>query len=103
MKEENRLLINLARYYLSNKSEMIRTAQYINVLSIKGLTELRRLHTEVPSDLIAHEQFLKDIISATAVYLAETNNWYEKNSKEETSQEKEGSEESGETDYSEYF
>jgi hypothetical protein len=100
MKEENRLLTNLARYYLSNKSEMIKTAKYMNLLSIKGLTELRRLHVEVPSDLVAHEQFLKDVISASAVYLAETNNWYEKNSKEKTSQEKEGSEERSEEDYS---
>jgi hypothetical protein len=78
MREEDRLLQNLARFYMSNQDEMVHTAKYINILSLKGLSELRRMHTEMPSDLIAHEQLLKDLISATSVYLAQTNNWYEK-------------------------
>lgn len=83
MKEEDKLLLNLARLYMSDEKEMVKTAKYINLLSIKGLSELKRLHTVIPNSLVAHEQFLKDLISATAVYLAETKNWYNNDKLEE--------------------
>lgn len=79
-------LINLARLHLTDQREAVRLAKYINILSVRGLSELRNSHTEVPSELVAHEQFLKDIISATAVYLAQTNNWYGSFTKEEAAE-----------------
>lgn len=97
MRKEDRLLLNLARFYIANQKEMVNTAKYINMLSIKGLSELRKMHIEMPSDLIAHEQFLKDLISASSVYLAETNNWYKKHENEFELDDLEESEE----DYSE--
>lgn len=82
---EEKKIINLARVLLTNPDELVDTARYINSLSVMGLKELRRLYPEVPQDLLAQEQYLKDMISATAVYLAETGNWY--NSKQNTNEE----------------
>lgn len=88
---EEKQMLNLARALLSNHDEMADTAKYIQSLSIMGLTELRRLYPEVPGELIAQEQLLKDMISATAVYLAQTGNWYnqKQNTNEETTRESE--------------
>jgi hypothetical protein len=83
MTTEERHITNLARLYLIDSKELVKTARYINVISIKGLSELRRLYKEIPSDMLPQEQYLKDMISATSVYLAETNNWYEKYRQEE--------------------
>lgn len=75
---EEKQILNLARVLLTNHDEMVDTAKYIHSLSIMGLKELRRLYPEVPGELVAQEQLLKEMISATAVYLSETGNWYNK-------------------------
>lgn len=86
MKDIDRQLINLARLHLVDQREAVRLAKYINALAVRGFMELRRAHVEIPAELVAHEQFLKDMISATAVYLAQTKNWYGNFTKEEAAE-----------------
>lgn len=76
MKIQETPFMNLAKLHFGNQSEVVETANILNLVCIKSLQEMRSTYTQVPLELSAKEQLLKDIISSTAVYLAETNNWY---------------------------
>lgn len=78
MKIQETSFRNLAKLHFGNQSEVVEIANILNFVCIKSLQEMRSTYTQVPLELSAKEQLLKDIISSTAIYLAETNNWYER-------------------------
>lgn len=68
-----------------NDEELVQLAKDLNAYAIQGLRDLRNAYPKIPKDLIAHENFFKDIIASSSVFLAETHNWYTNERKDQSS------------------
>jgi hypothetical protein len=59
-----------------HNEELDKLAREMYNYASTGLRDLRNQYPKVPQTLKAQEKFYKDIVGASAEYLAETKNWY---------------------------
>lgn len=61
-----------------NDEELVILAKDLHKYASRSLSELRKAYPMIypNSDVYPHQQFLKEIISSTAIFLMETHNWY---------------------------
>lgn len=61
----------------NHDEEMIKLAKDLHQYAVNGLVDLRNAYPKRrPKELLPHEEFFRDMISTTAVFLAETGHWY---------------------------
>lgn len=80
VKAKKKMIIDPPEYETPDQiidKDITKLAKELYWYSVNGLKQLRELYPlRLPKDLTAHEQFYKDTIANSAIFLAETENWY---------------------------